>query len=141
MLKTSTRSGLASSRVGRYSTPRWLRNKPSEAARLILVLMPHNVATLKRRNAFGHSWGCTGKSFSKTRNRNLGIFGYRHVSCDEMVVRSPGSPQQSYDATKHRRCQTPCAHGLERTKPRLPGRRQIATIARSQSLAGAMSTT
>ena len=28
-----------------------------------------------RRSAFGHSWGCTGKSFPKIRNRNLGIEG------------------------------------------------------------------
>jgi hypothetical protein len=45
---------------------------PFEAARLILKLMPHTVAAL-RRSTFGHSWGCTGKSFSKTCNSNLGI--------------------------------------------------------------------
>jgi hypothetical protein len=73
MLKTSTRSGFTSSSIGRYSTPRELRNMPSEAARLMLKLMPHNVAALRRRSTFGHSWGWTGKSFSKICNSNLGI--------------------------------------------------------------------
>src|SRR5438093_2322923 len=73
MLKPNMRSGLVSSSAGRYSTPRRLRNIPSDATRLMLVLTPHNVATLRRSNTFGHSWGCTAKSFSKGRNRNIGI--------------------------------------------------------------------
>src|SRR6266542_5532337 len=65
VLVTSTNTGLASSRYGRYSTPKRIKNSASEAARLMVNPTPRSTATLSSMRALGHSWRCTGKSFSK----------------------------------------------------------------------------
>src|SRR6266446_6112166 len=96
-LVTSTSTGLASSRYGRYSTPKRIKNIASEAARLMVNPTPRSAATPSSMRALGHSWRCTGKSFSKvpkskvciecldlTRARENAYFGSYH--CKEAVT-------------------------------------------------------
>src|SRR5215470_14490637 len=45
----------------------------SEEARLMLDPTPMRAATLSSMSALGHSWRCTGKSFSKASKRKVRI--------------------------------------------------------------------
>jgi hypothetical protein len=51
----------------------------SEAARLILDPTPMRVTTLSNIRALGHSWRCTGKSFSKAPKSTVCI-GYLNLT-------------------------------------------------------------